>query len=69
MTEETLADKRIKNGTQIPTKDVKEKIQNVQKRLKEGLIIPNDEDSFVRNSILNFIDKIFNEEIGEGLLK
>ena len=74
MTKETLS-KKIKesdllNGTRwisgIATKDVKEKIQNAQKRLK-GLL---EEVGVNRHrETINKIDKIFKEEFGKELLK
>ena len=109
MSEETLAEKRTMNVINsnnafwvYPEKDVKEKIQNVKRRLK-GLKIIKDEICMCGHSktshlphqldkhggkcmicvhcpiytwkefeFLNInedIDKIFNEEIGEGILK
>ena len=59
-------------------KDVKEKIQNVQRRLKDEKFInklenPNEDYLEGIKHCIRFmkerIDKIFDEEIGEGLLK
>ena len=66
---ETLEDKRElkKYGLShvYPEKDVKEKIQNVQRRLREKSEFISGKYRMVD---IEEIDKIFKEEIGEGLL-
>ena len=42
-----------------PEKDVKEKIQNAQMRLKEGFVLKEE---------CNFVDEIFKEEFGGELI-
>ena len=83
---ETLADKRIilprmgrlenyENQDIIMCygKDVKEKIQNVQRRLKEEIVGLKEQESGYYDGcndddFIEVINKIFNEEIGNGLL-
>ena len=70
---ETLAEKEMKMNDialhVFKKKDVKEKIQNVQRRLRNKVMYVSGTWSEKRKKILKEIDKIFNEEIGEGLLK
>ncbi len=80
MKEESLSDKIIDEGYYIPIKDVKEKIQNAQKRLKAPIKSEVKEALKHRGSIaqtvqllmgqyLKEINKIFLEEFGEKILK
>ena len=68
-----LSEKRIDEGMSEPyymEEDVKQKIQNAQRRLKEEII--NEVAFMLHNSsydIVGRINKIFKEEFGEEMLK
>ena len=70
---ETLWDKMIKCNTQIPTIYVKEKIQNVQRRIEKE--INKIKKGYGKDShkdwdkLIKIKDKIFQEEIGDKLLE
>ncbi len=89
MTKETLSDRIVFNGLNesvakdwreedyavIRRRDVREKIQNAQKRLKEEMTIKGEERTYeLSTKVLtktnhNAINKIFEEEFGEKLTK
>ncbi len=67
---ETLSDKVGYTGVLdyddiIHKKDVKEKIQNAQKRLRDELKVHENANSLIRKRV----DKIFLEEFGKEMLK
>jgi len=74
----SLSDKFIPEPFQTdPTKlalrgkDVKGKIQNAKKKLKEPIIIPEDHKDklgFALSEMAQRIDKVFLEEFGEDLI-
>jgi len=66
---ESLSDKIMNSfgypeGT-IKTQDVKEKIQNAQRRLKEDLLINGTYHRVINEKV----DKVFQEEFGDKLIK
>ena len=75
MTKESLSDKMFETLNEtgknvIWIEDVKEKIQNVQRRLKELIKAPiKTAEVRTVEDLLEEIDKIFLEEFGEKLIK
>jgi len=53
----------------IEVKDAKEKLQNLQRRLKEAIDNTDGTCDNSLNELPNKIDKIFREEIGRKLLE